>query len=197
VTSDVAAAAAGPSNPASACAYCRAFSVGTPSAEGLVCECGAPCGAGRCAALPVELTPRWAAGRVASGPDAHLVHLISRRGDGDDARWRTACPAGGVGTGRGRQVTPALELVDCGGCYRAEANLVQVVNGLVGDQLAELGRARELVEAFLAWAATDDGLDPGGVVLGVYAGDVRLHAVRPDERAKLIDRWLDTRRRYP
>lgn len=60
-----------------------------------------------------------------------------------------------------------------------------------GDPLAAV------VEAFLAWAATDDGIDEGGVVLAVYAGAARLHPVRADERDKLIARWLETRRRYP
>lgn len=201
MTRDVAAAAAGPinpgraaSDPASACAYCRAFSVGQPATEDLVCECEQPCGAGRCGALPHQPTPKRAAGRVDSGPEAGMVHLIWR--NRDDEQWRTACPAGGIG-GKRRQARPSLELIDCAGCARQEAALVGVVNRLVGEQLAELGHARGLVEAFLAWAATDDGLDDGGVVLAVYAGATRLHPVRADERDKLIARWLEARRRYP
>lgn len=37
-----------PNNPESSCAYCRAFSVGTPTAEELVCGCETDCGAARC-----------------------------------------------------------------------------------------------------------------------------------------------------
>jgi hypothetical protein len=142
-----------------------------------------------------EALPRWAAGRVASGSEAHLVHLVTRYGE--PVRWRTACPASRASKAGVRQVTPALELVDCSGCHAKEPRLVEVVNKLIGEQLAELAHARDLVAAFLDWAGTDDGLDEGGVVLAVYAGGTKLHPVRADEREKLIARWLEARRRYP
>lgn len=40
----------GPSDPDSSCAYCRAYSVGTPLADELVCVCDTPCAAARCSA---------------------------------------------------------------------------------------------------------------------------------------------------
>jgi len=146
---------------------------------------------------PVTPVPRLAAGRIDRGADAEQVHLIERLGAG---RWRTRCPAGG---NRGRDLlppvnaSPTLAPIDCAGCLDCAGDLVRVVNVVVGEQLAELARAGNLVKAFLAWATLDTRLDDGGVVLAIYAGSTRLHPVTSAERNGLLARWLETRRKYP
>jgi hypothetical protein len=47
---DMEPSAVGPSDPDSPCSYCRAYSVGTPASDGLVCDCETPCAATRCSA---------------------------------------------------------------------------------------------------------------------------------------------------
>ena len=95
-----------PYNLASACAYCRAFSVASPQTEHLICECETACGAPRCiAALPhpdkcptcpaVVGTPHYPSctiyGEVVIEPNRGEPWDVVRPAD---TRWTTCrCPA--------------------------------------------------------------------------------------------------------
>lgn len=135
-----------------------------------------------------------AAGRVDSGPGAAYVHLVFLLGDG----WVTACPAdfeGLDGAGEGRQVRQVLAPVDCGLCLVDARDLVDAVNRAVAECQQGETAARELLARFLDWAAAE--YPDGGAVLAAYDGGTRLHPMRFDERARAVDLWLESRRRYP
>lgn len=136
-----------------------------------------------------------AAGVVVSGPGAEHVHLVFRQ----DTGWVTACPAsaGGRDGSWGRQVRPALELIDCPVCTAEAGDLVAAVNRGVSRQQQYEAAARKVVVEFLQWAAAEYPLDEGGAVLAIYAGSTRLHPLRTEERAQAVDLWLAARRRYP
>lgn len=64
-----------PNNPDSPCAYCRAFSVGTSTADCLVCVCETACGAGRCSHAPgYRASPR-------PSPDPGTTDTVTMDGD--------------------------------------------------------------------------------------------------------------------
>lgn len=183
------------------CAYCRAVSAGKPTG-GLVCECGEPCEigeAGGCAATTAVAAgaradyPR-AAGRVDSGPGEAYVHLVFLL-PGPAQVWVTACPAD-MGDGLwARSVRPELALVDCPVCLAGAGGLVSAVNRDVAERQWAEATSRELLAGFIDWAAAE--YPDGGAVLAVYDGGTRLYAMRPDERARAVELWLESRRVYP
>jgi len=136
------------------------------------------------------------AGRVESGPGARWVHLVLDLGIGGG--WSTACPADFVGldtAGPGRQVREVAELIDCPQCMAAGGRQVGAVNREVAERGQRDALARGIVTAFLRWAAEEH--PEGGVALAVYAGSTRLHPMRPDERDRAIDLWLEATRERP
>lgn len=138
-----------------------------------------------------------AAGRVGSGPGRAYAHLVFLLGDGG---WATACPAdyaGLDGAGEGRQVRPALDLVDCPDCLADGGELVDAVNRVVVGQMQREAEARALLTRFFDWAASECPVGDGGAVLAVYDGGTRLHPMKPDERARAVEAWLESARRYP
>lgn len=137
--------------------------------------------------------PRGAA-RVDSGPGAPHVHLAFLLGIGG---WATACPAdyaGLDGAGEGRQVRPVLDLIDCPVCLTA-GKQVTLANREVAERQHRDALSRGILTAFLRWAAEEH--PDGGAVLAVYAGGTRLHAMRPDERARAVELWLEATRERP
>lgn len=135
-----------------------------------------------------------AAGRVGSGPGEPYVHLAFEV-DAAAGEWATACPADTSGEGESRHVAPVLATVDCPACLADGAGLVQVVNRLAAEAQWAEERIRAVLAEFLDWAAAE--YPGGGAVLAVYAGDVRLHPTRQDERARIVEAFLDGRRRVP
>lgn len=136
------------------------------------------------------------AGRVESGTGRRFVHLVFHLAD---AGWATACPAdfeGLDGAGPGRQVRPVLDLVDCPACLTA-GEQVDAVNAVVAGQLRREAEARELLAGFFRWAASECPIGDGGAVLAVYDGGTRLHPMTPDERARAVELWVESTRRYP